>query len=214
MTLFECKNLSTGYDGKIIQKNLNLKVESGDYIYILGENGSGKTTLLKTLLGFLKPIEGEIIFSDHFKKNSIGYLPQQSSIQKDFPATVWEIVLSGCQGRLSLFPFYSKKEKERARTEMKKLGILGFEKKSFKELSGGQQQRVLLARALCAADQILILDEPAKGFDSKITEEMYKEIERLNNEGLTVIMISHDNEAAKKYAKKTLNLVRDRSNER
>ena len=211
MVLLECKNLSIGYEKKVIQKGINFKIEKEDYLFILGENGTGKSTLIKTLLGFIRPLAGEIIVSKELKSSFIGYLPQTNAEQKDFPATVWEIVLSGCQGRLALRPFYSKKEKERALENLKKLGMDKYRKNSFRELSGGQQQRVLLARALCAADDFLLLDEPVKGFDPKITEEMYALIEELNKKGMTIVMISHDLNAAKKYAKHTLVLERDRS---
>lgn len=210
MTLLECENLSIGYGSKIIQKNLNISIQSGDYFFIIGENGAGKSTLLKTILGFEPPISGKITFTEGFEKGRVGYLPQQNSSLKEFPATVEEIVLSGCNGKLGLFPFYSKEHKKTAHENMEKLGILEFKNKSFNELSGGQQQRVLLARALCAAEKLLILDEPIKGFDSKITEEMYKDILELNKSGMTIIMISHDLEAAKKYATQTLELKRVR----
>lgn len=210
MTLLECENLTIGYGSKIIQKNLNIRIQSGDYFFIIGENGAGKSTLLKTILGFEPPISGKITFTEGFEKGSVGYLPQQNSSLKEFPATVEEIVLSGCNGKLGLFPFYSKEHKKTAHENMEKLGILEFKNKSFNELSGGQQQRVLLARALCAAEKLLILDEPVKGFDSKITEEMYKDILELNKSGMTIIMISHDLEAAKKYATQTLELKRVR----
>lgn len=210
MTLLECENLTIGYGSKIIQKDLNIKIQSGDYFFIIGENGAGKSTLLKTILGFEPPISGKITFTEGFEKGSVGYLPQQNSSLKEFPATVEEIVLSGCNGKLGLFPFYSKEHKKTAHENMEKLGILEFKNKSFNELSGGQQQRVLLARALCAAEKLLILDEPVKGFDSKITEEMYKDILELNKSGMTIIMISHDLEAAKKYATQTLELKRVR----
>lgn len=210
MTLLECENLTIGYGSKIIQKNLNIRIQSGDYFFIIGENGAGKSTLLKTILGFEPPISGKITFTEGFEKGRVGYLPQQNSSLKEFPATVEEIVLSGCNGKLGLFPFYSKEHKKTAHENMEKLGILEFKNKSFNELSGGQQQRVLLARALCAAEKLLILDEPVKGFDSKITEEMYKDILELNKSGMTIIMISHDLEAAKKYATQTLELKRVR----
>ena len=210
MTLLECENLTIGYGSKIIQKDLNIKIQSGDYFFIIGENGAGKSTLLKTILGFEPPISGKITFTEGFEKGSVGYLPQQNSSLKEFPATVEEIVLSGCNGKLGLFPFYSKEHKKTAHENMEKLGILEFKNKSFNELSGGQHQRVLLARALCAAEKLLILDEPVKGFDSKITEEMYKDILELNKSGMTIIMISHDLEAAKKYATQTLELKRVR----
>ncbi|MCR5494115.1 MAG: ABC transporter ATP-binding protein [Treponema sp.] len=209
MALLKCKNLCVGYGSKVIQKNLNFSVEKGDYFFIIGENGSGKSTLMKTMLGFRKPLGGIIEYSKEWNKKGIGYLPQTSEIQKSFPATVWEIVLSGCQASLGLFPFYKKADVEKAKANLELLGIQHFAKKSFKELSGGQQQRVLLARTLCAASSLLILDEPAKGFDSEITEIMYELLYNLNKKGITVITISHDLEAAKKYGTRILKLGKD-----
>lgn len=206
MALLKCNNLCLGYNSNIIQKNLNFSVEKGDYFFIIGENGSGKSTLLKTILEFLKPLSGKIEYSTDWKRNKIGFLPQQTEIQKTFPATVKEIVLSGCQANLGWFPFYKKSDVKLVYQSLEKLGIGDYAKKSFKELSGGQQQRVLLARTLCAAKSILILDEPAKGFDSEITEIMYKLLEELNKNGMTIITISHDLEAAKKYGNRILKL--------
>ncbi len=206
MALLECKNLCVGYGSKIVQENLNFTIEKGDYFFIIGENGSGKSTLMKTMLGFIKPLSGIINYSSEWNRKGVGYLPQASEIQKTFPATVWEIVISGCQSSLGLFPFYSKAAIEKAKTNMNRLGIQDFAKRGFKELSGGQQQRVLLARTLCAAGSVLILDEPAKGFDAEITETMYELVYDMNMEGMTVITISHDLDAAEKYGNKILKL--------
>ena len=192
-----CKNLVVGYDGQIVRDNINFKVEKGDYLCIVGENGSGKTTLMKTLLSLQKPISGEIIFGDDLHVNEIGYLPQQSTVKKDFPATNFEIVLSGCLSRIKGKMFYTKKDKEDAIESMKKMRVLEYKDKCFRELSGGQQQRVLLARALCATKKVLLLDEPVAGLDPKVTFEMYKLVKDLNEiDKVTIIMISHDlNEA-------------------
>lgn len=206
MALLECKNLCVGYGSDAVQENLSFSVEKGDYFFIIGENGSGKSTLLKTILGFLKPVSGEVIFSADWNKKEIGFLPQQTDIQKTFPATVREIVLSGCQANLGWWPFYKRSDVELAYKNLEKLGMTDYAKKSFKELSGGQQQRVLLARTLCAAKSVLILDEPAKGFDSEITEIMYGLLEELNKEGITIITISHDLDAAQKYGNRILKL--------
>jgi zinc transport system ATP-binding protein len=211
MTLLECNNLTIGYGSKVIQSGLNLKVEKGDYYFIVGENGTGKSTLMKTILGFTKPISGSVTFSPELPRNAIGYLPQTNSSMRDFPATVREIVLSGRQGHLGWHPFYRKEDKQAAIDNMQRLDILSLQNKSFCELSGGQQQRVLLARALCAAQDMLLMDEPVKGFDPKITQLMYDDIAALNRSGMTVIMISHDLAAARQYATKTLHLTRDRS---
>ena len=200
-----CQNVSIGYDSKEILRNLNFTVGSGDYLCIIGENGSGKTTLMKTLLGLHTPTGGDIILGDELKPKEIGYLPQQTAVQKDFPASVLEIVLSGFQSRCSLRPFYNKEEKQLAMQNMKKLNIVSLKKRCYRELSGGQQQRVLLARALCAARKLLLLDEPVSGLDPKATLEMYRLISDLNrNDGITIIMISHDIRTAIRYASHVL----------
>lgn len=206
MALITIKDLSIGYDSKAVISGLNFSVNSGDYLCIVGENGSGKTTLMKTLLNLRSPLEGEIVFGDGLKGNEIGYLPQQTVVQKDFPAAVKEIVISGCQGRVGRRPFYSKEEKQLAEENMKRMGIHDLKNRCYRELSGGQQQRVLLARALCATQKILLLDEPVSGLDPKVTQEMYSLISELNEEGVTVIMISHDIEAAVKYSSHILHI--------
>ena len=209
MSQIKCTDLSLGYDGKTIVSGLNFYVDKGDYLCIVGENGSGKSTLMKTLLSLQPPISGKIEFSDGLEANKIGYLPQQTDVQKDFPASVWKIVLSGCQGRCGLRPFYNKEEKELAQKAMELMGISNMKKRCYRELSGGQQQRVLLARAFCATQQILLLDEPVSGLDPMVTAEMYKLIENLNKDGITIIMISHDIAAALNYADKILHIGDD-----
>ena len=205
-----CQNLCVGYDGKPVLQDLNFEVFAGDYILIMGENGSGKSTLMKTILNLQSPISGRIITGDGLKKNEIGYLPQQNIIQKDFPASVMEIVLSGCQGRCGLRPFYSKREKNLALEAMEKIHITQLPKRCFSELSGGQKQRVLLARALCATQKMLLLDEPVSGLDPKATAEMYSLIEELNKKaGITIIMISHDIASAIKYANHIMHIGTD-----
>lgn len=196
MAQLTCENVSLGYDNKTILSNLSFSVNSGDYLCIVGENGSGKSTLMRTMLGLQKPMSGEISLGDSLKKGEIGYLPQQTDVQKNFPASVKEIVLSGCQARAGLRPFYNNQEKEMAANAMKKMRIEEFSKRCYRELSGGQQQRVLLARALCATQKILLLDEPVSGLDPKVTAEMYELISGLNKEGITIIMISHDIDVA------------------
>lgn len=196
MAQLTCENISLGYDNKTILSNLSFSVNSGDYLCIVGENGSGKSTLMRTMLGLQKPMSGEISLGDGLKKGEIGYLPQQTDVQKNFPASVKEIVLSGCQARAGLRPFYNNQEKEMAANAMKKMRIEKFSKRCYRELSGGQQQRVLLARALCATQKILLLDEPVSGLDPKVTAEMYELISELNKEGITIIMISHDIDVA------------------
>lgn len=207
MSYITCKDLALGYEGKILLEELNINIEKGDYFCIVGENGAGKSTLMRTLLQLQKQISGEIILGDGLKQNEIGYLPQQTNVQRDFPASVKEIVLSGCQTRCGLRPFYSRKEKEIVREAMERMEITGLSKRCYRELSGGQQQRVLLARALCATRKVLLLDEPVAGLDPKVTAEMYNIIEELNKkEGITVIMISHDMSAAIRYADKILHI--------
>lgn len=196
MAQLTCENVSLGYDNKTILSNLSFSVNSGDYLCIVGENGSGKSTLMRTMLGLQKPMSGEISLGDGLKKGEIGYLPQQTDVQKNFPASVKEIVLSGCQARAGLRPFYNNQEKEMAANAMKKMRIEEFSKRCYRELSGGQQQRVLLARALCATQKILLLDEPVSGLDPKVTAKMYELISGLNKEGITIIMISHDIDVA------------------
>ena len=206
MSLLTIQNLSLGYDSNIIVENLNFSVNTGDYLCIVGENGSGKTTLMKSLLHLKEPVNGQILMGDGLKKNEIGYLPQQTNVQKDFPASVREIVLSGCQGRCGLRPFYNKEEKRLAEENMERMGVKRFTNRCYRQLSGGQQQRVLLARALCATRKILLLDEPVSGLDPKVTTEMYQLIKNLNEEGITIIMISHDIAAAVRYASHILHL--------
>lgn len=206
MSILTGSSLSLGYEGKAIIKDISFKVEKGDYLCIVGENGAGKSTLMKTILGLIEPIGGEIVFSDEFHKNEIGYLPQQTIVQRDFPASVEEIVLSGCQGHMGMRPFYGKEEKQLAKENMEKMNISHLAKRCYRELSGGQQQRVLLARALCATKKLLLLDEPVAGLDPKAMAELYEVIESLNKEGITVIMISHDIGVAVKYASHVLHV--------
>ena len=206
MSQIICENLSLGYDSRVVVSGLSFSVERGDFLCIVGENGSGKTTLMKTLLGLRKPLSGTVTFGDGVRKNEIGYLPQQTVVQRDFPASVREIVMSGFQSRAGLRPFYTAAEKAEALENMKKMGVADLEKRCYRELSGGQQQRVLLARALCAARKILLLDEPVSGLDPKVTAEMYRLIDGLNAEGMTVIMISHDVSAALERATHILHI--------
>lgn len=202
-----CQNLAVGYDGKTVVSGLDLEVCAGDYLCIVGENGAGKSTLVKTLMQLQSPLSGNIRFGDGLQKKEIGYLPQQTIVQKDFPASVQEIVRSGCQTRCGLRPFYSREEKQLAADAMRKMQVEGLRKRCYRELSGGQQQRVLLARALCAARKMLLLDEPAAGLDPKVTAELYSLIEKLNREdGVTILMISHDIHAAVRYASHILHI--------
>ena len=207
MALIACEKVALAYEGKTIVTDIDFSVNQGDYLCIVGENGSGKSTLMKVLLGLKSPFSGRITTGDGLDKKNIGYLPQQTDVQRDFPASVREIVLSGCISSNGLLPFYSKNSKKRAEENMEKLGISDIAKKCYNELSGGQQQRVLLARALCAADKLLILDEPAAGLDPIVTDELYSVINRLNKESnMTIIMVSHDIEQAVKNATHILHI--------
>ena len=225
MSIIDCKHLSVSYEGKTIVNDVSFSISAGDYLCIVGENGSGKTTLMRTLLGLKKPDKGEVLFGDGCNvgtangvnakagdkackiNHKIGYLPQKSNLQKDFPASVMEIVLSGTLNDNHLF--YTAKEKKKARSAMESLDILDLKNRSFMELSGGQQQRVLLARALCATEDILFLDEPVAGLDPKATLDMYEMIRTLNEIGITIVMISHDIEAALEYSNHILHLNKD-----
>ena len=187
-----CENLQLGYDGTVIVKDLDFQISAGDYLCIIGENGAGKSTLVKTLLQLQKPLSGSLTMGDGLMPYEIGYLPQQTVVQRDFPATVWEIVLSGCLSKCGSFPFYKKEQKALAQENMEEMGIWELRKKSYRTLSGGQQQRVLLARALCATSKLLLLDEPVNGLDPKVTADFYQMIHQLNQKGITIIMVSHD----------------------
>ncbi len=206
MSLINVSNVSLGYEGKPIVTDLDFNVNKGDYLCIIGENGSGKSTLMKTLLGRMNVLSGKIGFADGLKQTEIGYLPQQTEVQKDFPASVREIVLSGCINGCGLKPFYSKEQKKTAAANMEKLGIADLANKCYRELSGGQQQRVLLARALCATKKLILLDEPVAGLDPVVTQNLYKIIKEINDEGTTVVMVSHDMDAAFKYASHILHI--------
>lgn len=206
MAQLTCKNLSIGNEGNRVLSDLNFEIQKGDYLCILGENGSGKSTLMKTLLGLQPPLEGVVTFSEGLSQKDLGYLPQQTMVQRDFPASVEEIVLSGLQSQMGLWPFYQKRDHLMAQRAMEQVGILHLKNHSYRNLSGGQQQRVLLARAFCAARKLLLLDEPVTGLDPQATAELYRLIQQLNQKGITIIMISHDLPAAIRYASHILYL--------
>lgn len=207
MNLIDIQNITLGYESNMVIKNLSFKLENNDYLYIIGENGAGKSTLIKGILGLLKISKGKIIISKHIKQTQMGYLPQMTTAQKNFPASVYEVVLSGCLNSRGISPIYTKENKQLVLDNLKRLGILHLKKKCFRELSGGQQRRVLLARSLCSMKKLLILDEPVSGLDPKATEELYKTIESLNKKDkITVIMVSHDISSAIKYGTHILHL--------
>ena len=205
MAYLTVENLSVGYDGHPVAEGINFTVSAGDYLCVVGENGSGKSTLMKTLLRLQEPLSGQIMPGDGLQRNEIGYLPQKTAVQRDFPASVREIVLSGCQGRCGRRPFYNREEKSLAAEAMERMGIASLAEQSFREMSGGQQQRVLLARALCATRKLLLLDEPVAGLDPKATAELYELIASLNREGVAILMVSHDL-AAVDYASHILHI--------
>ncbi len=207
MALFECKNLQLGYDNIKVINNLTFLVDEGSYLCIIGENGAGKSTLLKAMLRLKSPLSGKIEYNDGIKQKDIGYVAQKTEVQKDFPASVFEVVLSGCLNGSKIGPFYSKCEKEIAKAAMEDMQIANLKRKCFRELSGGQQQRVLLARALCATKRAIFMDEPVTGLDGPMTTLFFEKVKRLNTEnGITVVMVSHDIHCAVKYATHILHL--------
>ena len=210
MAQLTCQDLSVGYEGKAVLQDLNFSVRSGDYLCIVGENGAGKSTLMKTILGLQPPVRGKVLTGDGLRPNEIGYLPQQTQVQKDFPASVWEIVLSGCQGRCGRRPFYRRAEKQLAERTLEKLHISPLARRCYRELSGGQQQRVLLARALCAAGDLLVLDEPVTGLDPAAADDLYRTLRYLNRtEGMAVVMVTHDIRSALRDATAILHAGRN-----
>lgn len=207
MALIKCENVSIGYEGQTVVRNLSFEINSGDYLCIVGENGSGKSTLVKSLLGLKSVEKGRILYGDGLRQNEIGYLPQQTDSQKDFPASVYEVVLSGRLNSRGIRPFYTQADKKQAWEKMDMLGIRDLARQCFRDLSGGQKQRVLLARALCATKTLLLLDEPVTGLDPIVTAEFYQLIRKINREsGIAVVMVSHDIESAVQYASHILHL--------
>ena len=205
-----CQDLKLGFGANILVEHLSFTIKKGSYLCIVGENGAGKSTLLRALLGLLKPLSGSITLGAGLRRREIGYLPQQTFVQRDFPASVREVILSGCQGRCGLRPFYNREEKQITEKAMEQMEISGLAETCYRDLSGGQQQRVLLARALCASDKLLVLDEPVSGLDPKMAETMYQLVARINRDmGVTIIMISHDVREASPYATHILHMDKD-----
>ena len=195
------RNVTLGYEQSVVSEKINFEMGQGDYLCVVGENGAGKSTLMKAILGLKPPISGTIVFGDGLKPNEIGYLPQQTTLQRDFPASVDEVVLSGCLNRCGLRPFYTKKERTIADQNMEKLGIVSLRRRSYRALSGGQQQRVLLARALCATRKLLILDEPVSGVDQNGLESFYQTVDELKRTNhMAILLVSHDLDVVRRYA--------------
>lgn len=205
--LFSCQNLKLSYGNQIALRGIDFEIQEGDYLCIVGSNGSGKSTLLKGILGLIEPTGGTLHWREDIKPGTVGYLPQQTMQQKDFPATVWEVVQSGCLAKKGRRPFFQQQELRLVEDNLKRLDIWSLRKKSYRNLSGGQQQRVLLARALCATEKLLFMDEPITGLDPTVTKEFYSLLFQLNQEdGLTIVMTSHDLSTALQYANKILQL--------
>lgn len=209
MSCITVENLTIGHEKHVVLKDLNFTINEGDYFCIIGANGIGKSTLVKTLLNLIPSISGTISLNDGIDFKDIGYLPQKNDSQSDFPASVMEVVLSGFLNQLGLRPFYNKKEKKLALEQLSKLGIQDLSNKSFSSLSGGQQQRVLLARALCATSKILLLDEPCASLDVESEIELHRIISKLNHDGTTIIMITHDHDFVKDNANKILEITKE-----
>ena len=210
MQILRCDDLCVSYDAAPVIQNASFTIDEGDYVLVVGENGSGKSTLVKTILGLVSPTSGTLSLEGGLKRNEIGYLAQQSEIKKEFPASVFEVVLSGFCGRQSFLPFYTKAQKQQADAALKRLGMEQEKSRPFSALSGGQRQRVLLARALCATGKLILCDEPAAGLDALVTAQLYKAIRQLNREGITVIMVTHDLKESLPDANKVLHMGRDR----
>lgn len=204
--LISCQDAGLGYENKAVIEHFDFQAAQGEYICVVGENGSGKSTLIKSLLGLIKPVSGKIEVSPDLRKGAIGYLPQQTQVQRHFPVSVMEVVLSGFLSDMHFRPFYTRQEKKEAKKNLERLGVLDIRQKCYGDLSGGQQQRVLLARALCAADKILVLDEPVTGLDPVAAQTLYDSLQKLNQEGMTIIMVTHDLQNAMKYADKLLHI--------
>lgn len=193
MAQLRCENISVGYEDGIVVSDVSFELNRGDYVCIVGENGAGKSSLLKGILGLARIQGGKLEYGDGMSRADVGYLPQQKDYQKNFPATVKEVVMSGFLNKMGLRPYYNRAEKAKAMEILSDFGMADYVRASFGSLSGGQKQRVLLARAMCATDKLLLLDEPTTGLDPVATEELYELLKRLNREKkTTILMVSHD----------------------
>lgn len=206
MPLIKCENMDLSYEGLVVAEDITFQINKGDYYSIVGRNGGGKSTLLKALLKLKAPTKGKVIYGDGLNQSDIGYIAQQTPVQKDFPASVNEVVMSGCLKSDQFWPWFRYKDTRRAKDKMRLLGIENLKNKCFRELSGGQQQRVLLARAMCATNKILFLDEPVTGLDPVVTTEFFNIVSDMHKKGITIIMVSHDVHCAVKYSNKILHL--------
>jgi len=205
--LIEVNNLSLGYEKENVIEDISFQVEKGDFVIVVGKNGAGKSTLIKGILGLIKPKSGLIKFGDNLTQREIGYMPQETKVDQAFPASVYEIVLSGRINKMGFRPFYNKEDKKKALEALSILNISNIKNKSFCDLSGGQRQKTLLARSLCATDKLLILDEPSNNLDNTSREEFYLLLMRINKElGITIIMISHDLDIDKMLGNKILKI--------
>ncbi len=206
MNLVECRGLRLGYASRLVASCPDFTVGTGDFLAVVGPNGSGKTTLLKTVAGLIQPLGGSLGIPEEVSRGGIGYLPQTKDIQRDFPASVTEVVESGCQALRGMRPFYTGEEKQMVRSAIERFGIGHLARRSFRELSGGQRQRVLLARALCAPRKILLLDEPSTGLDPDAQEELHSLLGKVNKSGLSIMMVTHDLSPALRLASHVLTL--------
>ncbi len=206
--MISAKDLTVGFGSQIVAERINFDIDSGDFVCIVGENGSGKSTLVKTIMSLLPPVGGHVVLGDGLKRTEMGYLGQQTDVQRDFPASVEEIVLSGCLNSCGRRPFFNRQDRKTAESNMARTGVLNLRRRCYRELSGGQQQRVLLARALCASSRVILLDEPVTGLDPVASAEMYRILAELNRSGMTIVMVSHDIEPALEHATKVLDMGR------
>ncbi len=209
MALIAAKDLAVGFGSQVVADKIDFEINSGDFVCIVGENGSGKSTLVKTIMSLLPPISGHVVLGEGLKRTEMGYLGQQTDVQRDFPASVEEIVLSGCLNSCGKRPFFNRQDRKLAEANMVRTGVLNLRRRCYRELSGGQQQRVLLARALCASTRVILLDEPVTGLDPVASAEMYRILADLNSSGMTIVMVSHDIAPALEHATKVLDMGKE-----
>ncbi len=206
VNLVDCRNVRLGYASRLVASCPDFTVGAGDFLAVIGPNGSGKTTLLKTVAGLIRPLSGSMGIPAEVSRGGIGYLPQAKEVQRDFPASVTEVVESGCQTLRGMRPFYSRKERKMVLDAIDRFGIGNLAQRSFRELSGGQRQRVLLARALCAPRKLLLLDEPLTGLDPDAQTELHGLLGEVKKSGLAVMMVTHDLSPAFRLATHVLTL--------